>query len=82
MREVDAHSAELRRSGQDPEQLKATIRSSLKAVQAIDVEAITRQAMASANPAAIEAALAGAEAGLDKAEAEIERLEALDDSED
>ncbi len=38
--------------------------------------------MASANPAAIEAALAGAEAGLDKAEAEIERLEALDDSED
>lgn len=82
MREVDAHSAELRRSGQDPEQLKATIRSSLKAVQAIDVEAITRQAMASANPAAIEAALAGAEAGLDKAEAEIERLEALDESED
>ena len=82
MREVDAHSAELRRSGQDPEQLKATIRSSLKAVEAIDVEAITRQAMASVNPAAIEAALAGAEAGLDKAEAEIERLEALDESED
>jgi beta-lactamase regulating signal transducer with metallopeptidase domain len=82
MREVDAHSAELRRSGQDPEQLKATIRSSLKAVQAIDVEAITRQAMASVDPATIEAALAGAEAGLDKAEAEIERLEALDESED
>lgn len=82
MREVDAHSAELRRSGQDPEQLKATIRSSLKAVESIDIEAITRQAMASVDPAVIEAALEGAEAGLDKAEAEIERLEALDDSED
>jgi len=76
MREVDAHAAELRRSGQDPEQLKATIRSSLKAVEAIDVEAITRQAMASVDPSVIESALAGAEAGLAKAEAEIDRLEA------
>ena len=82
MREVDAHAAELRRSGQDPKQLKATIRSSLKAVEAIDVEAITRQAMASVDPSVIESALAGAEAGLAKAEAEIDRLEALDDNDE
>jgi bla regulator protein blaR1 len=75
MREIDAHSAELRRSGQDPEQLKAVVRTSLKAVEAIDVEAITRQAMASVDPATINAAMAAAEAGLARAEAELERAE-------
>ena len=30
MREVDAHAADIRRSGQDPEQIKAQIRASLK----------------------------------------------------
>jgi multidrug resistance efflux pump len=79
MREIDAHSAELRRSGQDPEQLKATVRASLKAVEAIDVEAITRQAMASVDPATINAAMAAAQAGLAKAEAELERAERGDD---
>jgi hypothetical protein len=79
MREIDAHSAELRRSGQDPEQLKATVRASLKAVEAIDVEAITRQAMASVDPATINAAMAAAQAGLAKAEAELERAERDDD---
>ena len=75
MREIDAHSAEIRRSGQDPEMIKATVRASLKAVEAIDVEAITRQALASVDPATINAALAAAEAGLEKAEAELERIE-------
>ncbi|HET6942030.1 MAG TPA: M56 family metallopeptidase [Sphingomicrobium sp.] len=77
MREIDSHSAELRRSGQDPEQLKATVRASLKAVEAIDVEAITRQAMASVDPATINAAMAAAQAGLAKAEAELERAEEM-----
>ena len=75
MREIDLHAADIRRSGQDPEQIKATVRASLKAVEAIDVEAITRSAMASVDPAVITAALAAAEAGLEKAEAEIERAE-------
>jgi len=74
MREIDAHAADIRRSGQDPEQIKATVRASLKAVEAIDVQAITRQAMASVDPATINAALAAAEAGLEKAEAELERI--------
>jgi beta-lactamase regulating signal transducer with metallopeptidase domain len=82
MREIDAHSAEIRRSGQDPEQIKATVRASLKAVEAIDVEAITRQALASVDPAVIEKALAAAEAGLEKAEAEIERIEELSERDD
>jgi bla regulator protein blaR1 len=77
MHEIDAHSAELRRSGQDPEQLKATVRASLKAVEAIDVEAITRQAMASVDPATINAAMVAAQAGLAKAEAELERAEEM-----
>lgn len=75
MREIDAHSAELRRAGQDPEQIKATVRASLKAVEAIDVDAITRNALASVDHAAIEASLNAAEAGIAKAQAEIERLE-------
>lgn len=82
MREIDAHAVEIRRSGQDPEQIKASVRASLKAVEAIDVEAITRQALASVDPAVIERALAAAEAGLEKAEAEIERAEEMNERDD
>jgi bla regulator protein blaR1 len=75
MREIDAHAAEIRRAGQDPEMIKATVRASLKAVEAIDVQAISRQALASVDPATIAAALAAAEAGLETAEAELERID-------
>lgn len=75
MREIDEHSAEIRRAGQDPETIKAQVRASLKAVEAIDIEAITRNALASVDHAAIEASVAAAEAGIAKAQAEIERLE-------
>ena len=79
MREIDANAADIRRSGQDPEQIKAIVRSSLKAVEAIDVQAITRSAMASVDPAVINAALAAAEAGLEKAEAELERIQEMNE---
>ena len=76
MREVDAHAVEIRRSGQNPEQIKATIRASLKAVEAIDVEAITRQALASVDHEAIEGQRRGGRSvDRTKAEAEIERIE-------
>jgi beta-lactamase regulating signal transducer with metallopeptidase domain len=75
MREVDAHAGNIRRSGQDPEQIKATIRASLKSVEAIDVDAITRQALASIDHRAIEASMAAAEASIAKAQADIERIE-------
>ena len=76
MREIDANAAEIRRSGQDPEPIKELVRVSLKAVEAIDVEAITRQAMASVEPQVVKSALAAAEAGLRQAQADLDRLEA------
>jgi multidrug resistance efflux pump len=78
MKEIDAHSADIRRSGLDPEQLKATIRGSLKGIENIDVEAIKRNALASIDHRQIEASIAAAEAGVRAAEAELDRLEALD----
>jgi beta-lactamase regulating signal transducer with metallopeptidase domain len=75
MREVDAHVVEIRRSGQNPDQIKATIRASLKQVEAIDVEAITRQALAAVDHEKIAASVAAAEASVAKAQAEIERME-------
>jgi hypothetical protein len=75
MKEVDAHVVDIRRSGQNPEQIKATIRASLKSVEAIDVDAITRQALASVDPEKIAASVAQAEASIAKAQADMERLE-------
>ena len=75
MREIDAHSVELRRAGQSPEQIKATVRASLKSVEAIDIEAITRNAMASVSEAQMERALEAAQDGLDKAQDELDRLD-------
>ncbi len=75
MREIDVHAADIRRSGQNPEAIKAQVRASLRAVEAINVEAITRQALASVNPAAIAASTAAAEASIARAQEEMDRLE-------
>jgi beta-lactamase regulating signal transducer with metallopeptidase domain len=75
MREIDANAASIRRAGHDPEAMKAQVRASLKAVEAIDIEAITRQALAAVDPNVIAASLAAAEASIAQAEAEMERLE-------
>ena len=58
------------------------MRASLKAVEAIDVEAITRQALASVDQGQIEAALRAAEAGLEKAESELDRLDEQNEDQD
>jgi beta-lactamase regulating signal transducer with metallopeptidase domain len=79
MREIDAHSAEIRRAGQNPEQLKATIRTSMKAIEKIDVERITRDALASIDPRQIEASVAAAEAAIRASEAQLDKIEALED---
>ena len=71
VREIDVNAANLRRSGADPEAIKAQVRASLRA---IDVDSITHHALASAQPA-IAASIAAAEASVAQAEAEIERLE-------
>ncbi len=78
MKEIDAHAADIRRSGQNPEQIKATIRASLKSIENLDVEAIRSNALASIDRGQIEASVAAAEAGVRAAEAELDRLEALD----
>ena len=75
MRQIDMNAAELRRSGEDPERIKASVRESLRAIDSIDVEAITRQAMNSVDQAAIEASVAAAEQSIARSQAEIERLE-------
>lgn len=75
MREVDANAVHIRRSGQDPEQIKAQIRASMKGIEGIDVDAIRRQALASIDHRQIEASIAQAEASIAKAQDEIERLE-------
>jgi bla regulator protein BlaR1 len=76
MKEIDAHAADIRRSGQDPERLKATIRASLKSVESIDVEAVKRQALASIDSAQIEESVAAAEASIRAADEQLDRIEA------
>jgi hypothetical protein len=80
MREIDRNAVQLRKHGQDPEALKASVRASLKAVEAIDIEAITRNALAAVDPAMIERSLAAAEEGMRRAEAAIDS--AVDDDND
>ena len=75
MREIDSNAVHLRRAGQNPEAIKAQVRASLRSVEAIDVEAITRQALASVDHKAIEASVAAAEASVARAQADIEQLE-------
>lgn len=76
MREIDANAAELRRAGQDPEAIKASVRASLSA---IDPDAIARSVHASVhasvNEHSIRASIRAAEAGLRHAERELERAE-------
>lgn len=75
MREIDLNAVQIRKAGQDPEVMKATVRASLKAVEAIDIDAITRNAMASIDPQLIERSIAAAEDGIAQAQAEIDAAE-------
>jgi beta-lactamase regulating signal transducer with metallopeptidase domain len=77
MAEIDRNSTEIRRGGQDPEQIKATVRAAMRSVEAIDVERITREALASLDEKQIAAGIAAAEQGVRSAEAELDRIEAL-----
>jgi Spy/CpxP family protein refolding chaperone len=79
MAEIDAHRSEMTRAGVDPEQLKASIKASLKGVESIDVEAIRRSALASVNMEQIQATVDHA---MRAAEAELDRVEALDNKDD
>jgi hypothetical protein len=79
MAEIDAHGAEMRRAGVDPEQLKASIRASMKGVENIDIEVIQRSALSSIDPAQIQLTVDNA---LRAAEIEIDRVDDLNDEND
>lgn len=81
MREIDRNAVSIRRSGQDPEQIKAQIRSSMRDIEKIDVDKIYREAMASVDHRAIEKSIADAEKSIEKAQDEIDRLEIQFDDE-
>ena len=76
---VDAQSGQMRRVGVDPEQIKASIRASLKAVEDIDFDAIRREALESVKDVDIDASVAAAEAGIREADAELDRVEDLNE---
>ena len=82
VREVDANAVHIRRSGMDPEQLKASIRASMKGIENIDVDAIRRQAMASIDHRQIEASIEQAEESIARAQEEVERIEEQFDDDD
>ena len=75
VREIDRNADHIRRSGQDPERIKASIRESMKSVEAIDVDKIRRQALASVDQRAIEASVAAAQESIARSQEEIERIE-------
>ena len=75
MREIDRNAVHIRRSGQDPEQIKASIRASMRDVEKIDVDKIYREAMSSVDHRQIEKSIAEAEKSIEKAQEDIERLE-------
>jgi hypothetical protein len=67
-----------RKKGVNPEQLKATIRTAMKSVEAIDVDRITKEALASVDRGQIEASIAAAEESVRAAEAELDQIEEPD----
>jgi beta-lactamase regulating signal transducer with metallopeptidase domain len=82
MADIDAHAIEIRRSGQDPERIKASVRASLKSIEKIDFDKIERDALNSVDEAQIEASVEAAERAMEKAQEELDRLNDLDDLDD
>jgi bla regulator protein BlaR1 len=75
LREIDRNKDKMRRAGVDAEKIKAQVRASLREVHKIDVAKIRREAMASINPAQIEASLREAERSLAEVEANLDRID-------
>lgn len=75
IRGIDESAAYIRASGQDPEQLKTTVREALESVRGIDVEAIKRS-VAAIDQQKLAQSLAGAEQSMQKAKADLDRLDA------
>jgi hypothetical protein len=72
---IDASAAYIRASGQDPEQVKESVRRALESARAIDVESIKR-AVSAIDQRQVAQSLDGAEESMRKARAELDRIDA------
>ncbi|HEY4070749.1 MAG TPA: M56 family metallopeptidase [Sphingomicrobium sp.] len=72
---LDGAAPYIRAAGQDPEQLKASVRQAMEAARNIDVEAIKR-AVSAIDQRKMAETLAGAEESMRKATAELDRMDA------
>lgn len=75
IRGIDESAPYIRASGQDPEQMKNTVRVALESVRGIDVEAI-KHAVSAVDQQKLAQSLAGAEQSVRKAKADLDRLDA------
>ena len=71
--EIDENAAELRAQGIDPAKMKASIRSSMASLAAIDMSVVAQTALSALDPTVVEQSLAQSEAELRRAIAETER---------
>lgn len=74
-RNLDAHADEIRAAGQDPQQMKETVRRALESVHAVDWQRV-QQAVASIDQRKIAQSVAGAEQSVRAAKAQLDRIEA------
>jgi bla regulator protein BlaR1 len=79
MSRLRAQREELRRAGQDPDRLEATVTEAMKSVQGVDMDAV-RRSIAAVDPKKIAQSLDGAEQSMRQARAELDRLQARMDS--
>ena len=74
--EIDNDAADLRASGQNPDQLKADIRQAMRTIEQTDVDRIVRDSLASVNPDKIRDEVTNAAKSLDDIDAKLDQLDA------
>jgi beta-lactamase regulating signal transducer with metallopeptidase domain len=79
MSRLRAQREALRRAGQDPDQIEATVAEAMKSVQAVDMDAV-RRSVAAVDPQKIAQSLDGAEQSMRRARTELDRLQARMDA--
>lgn len=73
--EIDAQAAVIRATGQNPENLKAEIRASLREVETMDIDKVVREAMEAVNPDKIATELREAQASLSRVQSRLDQLD-------
>lgn len=75
MRSVEANSALLRASGEDPERIKASVREAMESARRVDMNEV-RRAISEVDEAKMAKTLAEAEQSMAKARADLDRIDA------